>query len=450
MLDSFDNVGAPSGNLTAVSDPTRDHLFVGTIGYKVIVDPKPESDGNVIVYIALSGVNGGIYRSLDSGGHWQLLQGGNATDVVLGAPGKHRFHQERLRVSTVGIEGAAVFSNGSTGAPSIGGVYFTSDAPTAASMSILGGGNGDNERTNIDFLPLLPVPINNDALNPNNNGDGRIALATPAKTGNPLQDTFYQGWIYAAVDTGPNLGLYMSKDFGLNWTLIPVPPPVAAPGFMAPTYSNDGFISLQVDPNNPNIVYYGGILGVDRIDVTKLADPYNFVYYDQGNLPGPLTAPAGVSIGFPATFNKSYLNFEIDPINRFVTPSSYQITSGTVPPGTPTAFTNNGTGAVITDFIGGGLIGGGLDDLVDDSADEITMVTMVDPLSGTTRLCSSATSRASSPAPTRATAIPSWGSAPISRSSDRATATCRSRSSTTAPPSPARSRPKPAGRSSTA
>ena len=86
LLDSTDNVDA-AGNPLPISDPGRDHLFVGTTGFKVIVDPTAEADGNVIVYMALTGsaTSGGIWRSLDSGNTWQRLQAGNATDVILGA-----------------------------------------------------------------------------------------------------------------------------------------------------------------------------------------------------------------------------------------------------------------------------------------------------------------------------------------------------------------------------
>jgi subtilisin-like proprotein convertase family protein len=350
VLDSSDNLLAPAA---------RDHIFVGTTGFKVIVDPTAEANGDVIVYMAVSGINGGIYRSLDSGDTWTLLQGGNATDVTLGAGSADV--TGNLQVLYGAIEGAATFVGGGTGAPSVGGVYFSPNAPTAASMSILNGGNGDNERI---FPPSSPIAVLNDALNPNNNMNGRIALATPVKTGNPLQDTLYQGWIYAAVATGPGKGLYMSKDYGLNWTLIPVP--TGTPPF---TYANDGYMTLQVDPNNPSVVYYGGINDTYfRVDVTKLADPYAFVYYDQGNLPGPLTAPAGVSIGLPPKTFTSYFNFEIDPINRFQTPASYKITA-------PTSFTNNGTGAVITQIDGGGL----------DDVGQLSFVAMDDPLSGQTR-----------------------------------------------------------------
>ena len=40
--------------------------------FKVVVDPKPTPSGQVIIYAALSGPNGGIWRSEDTGKTWQL------------------------------------------------------------------------------------------------------------------------------------------------------------------------------------------------------------------------------------------------------------------------------------------------------------------------------------------------------------------------------------------
>ena len=82
LLDSTVNVDA-SGAVLPINSPLRDHIFDGTTSFKVIVDPKAETNGQVIIYAALGGTNGGIWRSVDTGGHWQLLQAGNGTDVVL-------------------------------------------------------------------------------------------------------------------------------------------------------------------------------------------------------------------------------------------------------------------------------------------------------------------------------------------------------------------------------
>ena len=46
---------------------------------KVVVDPKLTPTGQVIIYAALSGTNGGIWRSEDTGKTWQLMLAGNAT-----------------------------------------------------------------------------------------------------------------------------------------------------------------------------------------------------------------------------------------------------------------------------------------------------------------------------------------------------------------------------------
>ncbi len=74
VLDSTDNVDT-SGNLLPINSALRDHEFVGTTAFRVIVDPVAEPNGQMIVYAALggNGANAGIWRSLDSGGHWQQI-----------------------------------------------------------------------------------------------------------------------------------------------------------------------------------------------------------------------------------------------------------------------------------------------------------------------------------------------------------------------------------------
>ena len=84
VLDSSTNADA-AGNILPIGDAGRDHRFVGTTAFKVVVDPRALPNGEVIVYAALSGANGGIWRSNDTGKHWTLVRGGVATDVVLSA-----------------------------------------------------------------------------------------------------------------------------------------------------------------------------------------------------------------------------------------------------------------------------------------------------------------------------------------------------------------------------
>src|SRR5262249_53648677 len=187
--------------------------------FKVFVDPKRDPQGNIIVYAAMSGKNGGLWRSNDSGNTWTLVRAGQATDLVLvpssvGANGN-------LQDMYVGFRGE--------------GVYFTSSAPTTTSLTLLAGGQGHPLTRNVDVDPDAAVPIGTPSGTPNG-AKGRIVLATPALTGNPLQDSLYQSWLYAAVVTpGGHLdGLYLTKDFGRNWTQVhipafkPTPPPPAA------------------------------------------------------------------------------------------------------------------------------------------------------------------------------------------------------------------------------
>ena len=84
LLDSSTNADA-AGNILPINDPGRDHIFLNTTAFKVIVDPHPSPSGEVIVYAALSGTNGGIWRSTDTGRHWTLVKAGDATDVTLAA-----------------------------------------------------------------------------------------------------------------------------------------------------------------------------------------------------------------------------------------------------------------------------------------------------------------------------------------------------------------------------
>ena len=74
-------------------------------------------------------------------------------------------------------------------------------------------------------------PNVNPVAGPTPNGaQGRIVLAVPDATGNAAQDPIYAGWLYAAVATpaGSFDGLFVTKDFGQNWTKVRIPtlPPV--------------------------------------------------------------------------------------------------------------------------------------------------------------------------------------------------------------------------------
>jgi subtilisin-like proprotein convertase family protein len=314
VLDSLTNVDA-GGNVLGINDPARLHDLVGTTAYKLVADIPDTTkfpSANVILYAALgngptnnvglpSSNNGGLYRSTDLGNHWVLMQAGYATDVQIAA-------------GSVGAGGNALIVYGAIEGQ---GAYFSpGDAPfvTNGGMLLMGGGAPSglirSDQVNPDdAVPVAPTPT----ITPDG-AKGRITLAVPALTGNPLLDSFYQGWVYALVAANGNDanglmqsseidGLYMTKDFGSTWTQVNVPMLMGNPTNnnllpnvdpLSPHRPNQGShfpqanynISMTVDPNNPNIVYVGGTdyeqagLGVIRIDVTRISDPYALVPYD--------------------------------------------------------------------------------------------------------------------------------------------------------------------------
>jgi subtilisin-like proprotein convertase family protein len=316
LLDSTDNT---------LPYAQRDHAFAkagGTAGFKVLADPKPGVGGGLIVYMAISDVNGsgaegGVWRSLDGGAHWTRMLAGQATDIALdlnsgtGTPGGN------LQILYAAMRGQGVFFSPNRG----------------QNWSLMTGGIGDPLIQN-QGPPNAPVPVRNGGTNPNGAG-GRLVLARPALTGNPLEDVLYQGYLYvAAVAPDGHLGgLYMTKDFGQNWAKLRLP---ADPVFStigpahtvelarqvptndttqadydplgSTTLAGTGFgrgnfdVTLAVDPNNPNVVYLGGTSqyqssGLLRVDATGVDDAHAF--YLSNNLPdggqrrtsttGPLT-----------------------------------------------------------------------------------------------------------------------------------------------------------------
>ena len=101
-------------------------------------------------------------------------------------------------------------------------------------------------RVSVDGVNPVAIPVNNDNVNPLQAGTGRIVLAAPAYTGIPLEDTLYEGWVYAAVATagGAFGGLYVTKDFGQNWTEIRLP--VINPNLPDQTSTNNDTIAANI------------------------------------------------------------------------------------------------------------------------------------------------------------------------------------------------------------
>lgn len=337
LLDSTTNAAA-DGTPLPISSPLRDHIFVNTVVYKVVVDPRPTLGGDVIIYAAVSDVSatgtpvapaatvaGGIWRSVDSGRNWQRMRAGQATDVVLDLNSGTGAPDGNLQILYAAFRNEGIFSspnrgqvfnpmNGTAGNPLI----LTFDAAPPQPVNPLG------NQTTSEYYQGKATP---NSPGTNGNIKGRVTLAKPALTGDPLQDRLYQGWLYAAVTNADSIvtadnqlvlgghleGLYLTKDFGQNWTRVRVPdasyggheqPQVASnderwPDFVphgdetpagipiphgaaVDNYGTRNYaLSLAVDPNNPNVVYLGGtkefrLSGLIRIDTTGIADPHAF------------------------------------------------------------------------------------------------------------------------------------------------------------------------------
>src|SRR5579871_1389555 len=396
LLDSTTNVDA-NGNILPINSPLRDHIFAGTYAFKIVVDPKPTPSGDVIIYAAMGGTRPGIYRSVDSGKHWQNttaniteLQGDDATDVVLD-PNSGRFNVDENPTGNLQVVYAA-FKND--------GVWVSPQSEGASWDKLLGLDGGQTIVQPLANLP--PIPVNAPSNTPT--GKGRIVLAKPALTGNPLQDLLYEGWLYAvAVDdaANPTGSVYMTKDYGHNWTKIDIPSYyLSAFNLYIPTNDTTKFdfpvlgtqgeydVDIAVDPNNPNIAYVGGMgaAGFIRIDTTGVSDPY--AIYKSNDRVGP------TDMGDPAPDSGKLNLSTVDPVNFVIAPR-YAINPESTPyinlladpfapfqndttviVGNTNRIVNTGTGAKWTYFTGG----------LEGSGDHHRMITMKDPLTGHTRL----------------------------------------------------------------
>ncbi|MFM8274632.1 MAG: beta strand repeat-containing protein, partial [Gemmata sp.] len=423
LLDSTQNVytagdvlpaGKSIGDELPIGSALRDHKFVGTSAFKVVVDPNLTNDGEVVIYAALTS---GVWVSYDTGKTWGTItaQGNGsttadtrvaqlpttgtdqATDVSLSAGSKGS--NGNLQIVYAAIKGRGVFFSQNQGQS------FTQTAPVGIPYQ------GSNA---IDGVTLDPIPVTPPAQSPNG-AKGRIVLVTPFATGNPVQDFFYQSWIYAAVVTGTGApggpgqldGVYVSKDFGNNWTMLNLPitstdlptndytlttkvDPISTPmrGSLAnpipPLHPKGNFaISLGIDPTNPNIIYLGGTNptlgagdaslspstpGLIRIDATKVNDPKNLTIYDESNNDGGQFegATSGSANGSPVygvyqrqpngsytapNTSTPYLNFTRDPENPFLASSTVKV-AGIAVTGPSPGFSNDGSNATWTPFVG--------------------------------------------------------------------------------------------------
>jgi large repetitive protein len=402
VLDSLTNANA-SGQ--EIPEAQRDKTFVGATVYKVLIDPNLSPSGNLIFYAAVSSPTagvGGIYRSLNGGQTWANVQSGNATDIVFD-PNSNTINALSNPTGNIRTLYAA-FSGGATP-----GVYITPNQ--GQTWTLMAGGLGDALYREV--TTDLPVPVTN---NPNPNGTGgRITLAKPALTGNPVLDAQYETWLYAAVSdvngTGFD-GLYLTKDNGENWTQVQLPD-AAVNGVneeVIPTnnigktdYSVTGTegtynLSLAIDPTNPNIVYIGGNADgtrpttLIRVDTTGLADPFSLTV-DTSRLAGgtssqldQLTDPV-----VPRTVkNSDFTPFSqgdplFDPeINLYRSPTDPFQSNSTLLVSGVQSISNSGSGATWTPFQSFLEYSVGFTPQLADNVHDL--VTMTDPTTGLTRL----------------------------------------------------------------
>ena len=386
LYDSTDNVDA-NGNLLPIESAARDRAFVGTTSYGVVVDPQLTPTGQVIIYAALSGPNGGIWRSEDTGNTWQLMLAGQATSVVLDpnsgtvlSPDTDTMVQGNLQVVFAGIRGVGVEMS-----PNQGQVW-----------NLMTGGVGNPQIINVGTGKNVDP-----TAGPTPNGpQGRIALAVPNPTGNAAEDAVYAGWLYAVVATpaGGLYGIFVTKDYGQNWTLIHIStlPPITAGALTfnqalptndvtQPVYPVIGStlfpqgnynMSIAVDPTDPSVIYVGGTAdgsesALIRIDISTMWDAHNLdPYSDQATDGGTVDlnskGPAPVVNNLLGVGPGPYLNFIRSPQDPFNGGSLLPVVNYN-------NFTNNGASVEWIPFDPGG-------------TDYHRVVTMIDPTTGLPRL----------------------------------------------------------------
>jgi subtilisin-like proprotein convertase family protein len=402
VLDSKTN----ALNGQEIVESQRDKTFVGASIDKVLIDPKLSPSGNMIFYAAVTSATagvGGIYRSLDSGQTWTNVSppsAGNATDIL--------FDPNSNVVNAVSNPTGNIrtlyggFSAGVFTTPNQGQTW-----------TMMKGGLGDPLYR--EATTALPVPV---TTNPNPNGTGgRITLAKPALTGNPILDTEYETWLYAAVSNANGNGfngLYLTKDNGANWTQVQLPDAAilylnGSPDEVIPTNHNivtnnynvtrtEGTydLSLAVDPNDPTIVYLGGNADAQpstliRVDTSRLADPYSLTVDTSRIAAGSTQRDQLSDPVVPRTIQNADFSFvsQGDPlfkpeINLYRSPTNPFQTNSTLLVSGVQSISNSGSGAYWTPFESFLAYQVGFTPQFADNIHDL--VTLTDPTTGLTRL----------------------------------------------------------------
>ena len=237
LLDSTTNVAA-AGTPLPIGSGTRDRKFVGASGFKIVTDPvafqaadKYDST-KIAVYMAVTGGQAatgsslgaaGLWRSLDGGRNWVQLRAGSATDVALAPiptgsdPSLQTLYAAFRADGQFGLDAGVYFTAQATNTPAI-----VPGGPNG-SLTRLNGGGGTNRIVAVQGGGNQQVAVG---------GEGgpsiastRITLAVPAVGNDPLANSLYRGWLYvtAANGDGGSQGLWLTKDFGTNWTQVKTP-----------------------------------------------------------------------------------------------------------------------------------------------------------------------------------------------------------------------------------
>ncbi len=237
LLDSTTNVAA-AGTPLPIGSGTRDRKFVGASGFKIVADPVAfqatdrYDSSKIAVYMAVTGGQAatstslgaaGLWRSLDGGRNWVQLRAGSATDVALAPIPTGSDPSLQTLYAAFRSDNQFVLD---------AGVYFTAQATNTpalvpggpnGSLTRLNGGGGTNRIVAVQGGGNQQVAVG---------GEGgpsiastRITLAVPAVGNDPLANSLYRGWLYATAANGDggSQGLWLTKDFGTNWTQVRTP-----------------------------------------------------------------------------------------------------------------------------------------------------------------------------------------------------------------------------------
>jgi subtilisin-like proprotein convertase family protein len=272
VIDSTVNVDT-GGDRLPLNDPARDRLFVNDSIFKIAVDPTPISGDNYAVYAAVTGINGGLWRSDDTGDTWRKISddathGTQATDVILDPFSRDETTGQLDRLYA-GFRGNGVFLGTSRG----------------ENLTVLLDGGTNNPLRQAPGGGTIPVgaPVAPPA-------GGRFTLAQPSPVASGASNLFYQDWLYAAaVEDNGDAVLYVTKDRGDLWTRVQLPANalglpsndvILADRYDAISGPNaNAHLTLAVDPNDPNVVYLGA-QNLVRVDLTQVHDANSLVFLD--------------------------------------------------------------------------------------------------------------------------------------------------------------------------